>query len=186
MSHVLSLLLGALCWTLAEYVLHRTWGHRRRAKNPFSKEHLAHHADVMYFAPIRKKVAAAAMVTGVTALPLFSLLDTEGLAASGGFVAMYVTYEVVHRRLHTHPGRTRYGRWIRRHHLLHHYGRPHLNHGVTSPLWDALFGTLEIPGRITVPRRNALPWMVGADGALRPELRGDYVLAGGPSRARSS
>lgn len=51
---VLAFIGGAVGWTFVEYWLHRGWGHRGEAKNPFSVEHLAHHADVSYFAPHRR------------------------------------------------------------------------------------------------------------------------------------
>jgi sterol desaturase/sphingolipid hydroxylase (fatty acid hydroxylase superfamily) len=178
MIYALAFVLGALAWTLTEYWLHRGWGHRGEAKNPFSVEHLAHHADVSYFAPTYKKAIAAVAVAGSTGSVLFLLLGDVGLAASAGFVVMYITYEVIHRRLHTHAGRGRYGRWARRHHLYHHYRRPQLNHGVTSPLWDFVFRTLEVPEIVKVPRRNALAWMLRDDGELRDELADEYLLIG--------
>jgi hypothetical protein len=52
------------------------------------------------------------------------------------------------------------------------------NHGVSMPLWDHVFGTHRAPGRIRVPRRLALPWMLDADGELRPEFAEDYELVG--------
>ena len=176
--YALTFLAGAIGWTLVEYWLHRGWGHRGEAKNPFSVEHLAHHADVTYFAPTSKKVVATILVAGISGTILTLLFGLAGLSASLGFVVMYVTYEVIHRRLHTHPGQTSYGRWARRHHLYHHYRRPQLNHGVTSPIWDFVFRTLEVPVLVKVPRRNALPWMLDEAGELRRELAGEYELVG--------
>lgn len=169
-------LLGALAWTFTEYWLHRTLGHRKGAKNPFSIEHLRHHADVSYFAPTWKKFVAAGSIMALIAPPLAWGLGVAGIAGACGFVVMYVSYELIHRRLHTHPGRTRYGRWARRHHLHHHYSRPHGNEGVTTPLWDWIFGTLEVPAQVQVPPKNALAWMLDDAGHLRPELRDEYRL----------
>ena len=167
---MIAFILGVLTWTLAEYALHRGFGHRKGARNAFSKEHLKHHATVTYFAPGWKKALVA-----VAAFTVAAALAGAGFAL--GFAAMYVTYEWVHRRLHTHAGLNAYGRWARRHHLHHHFSRPRLNHGVTSPLWDWVFGTLEVPDVVSVPRRNALPWMLDATGDLRPGLGREYVLS---------
>ncbi len=185
MSLIIAFLLGALAWTLTEYILHRGFGHRGGSRNPFTVEHLAHHADVSYFAPTRKKVLAAALIA-ITAGPvLYLLLATAGIAATLGYLVMYAGYEIVHRQLHVSAGRTRYGRWARRHHLYHHYSRPRLNHGVTTPIWDFVFRTLEVPDIVRVPRRNALPWMLDADGELYDTLTDDFVLVGrGDSRAK--
>jgi sterol desaturase/sphingolipid hydroxylase (fatty acid hydroxylase superfamily) len=173
---ILAFVLGAIAWTLAEYALHRGLGHRRGAKNAFSVEHLRHHATVTYFAPATKKVIAALLVLGAIAPPLGVAFEAEGIAGALGFVTMYATYEVIHRRLHTHAGTTRYGRWARRHHFHHHFSRPRMNHGVTTPIWDWVFGTLEVPERVQVPPKNALPWMLDDRGRLLEELHADYRL----------
>lgn len=170
--------IGAVLWTLVEYLLHRFLGHDAHAKNPFSVEHLAHHADVTYFAPTRKKVVWMGSLGVVAGAVLAWLGGGVGAALVLGFLSMYTVYEVIHRRLHSAPGFSRYGRWARRHHLHHHYRRPKLNHGVTSPIWDFCFGTLEVPDRVRVPRKKALPWMLDDGGELRPEFSQDYELVG--------
>jgi len=168
---------GAFAWTLAEYILHRGFGHKK-GKNPFTVEHLAHHADHSYFAPTWKKALITVAVVTVVAPFLLWGAGAVGLAGVLGFVAMYLMYELVHRRLHTHAPVTRYGRWARRHHLYHHFKRPHLNHGVTTPLWDWVFGTLEVPSSINVPKKHILPWMVEADGRLKECFRSEFVVTG--------
>lgn len=183
MSYLFAFFLGMLGWTFTEYVLHRGLGHRGEAKNPFSVEHLAHHADVSYFAPTSKKVLAIGAASAVVGPLMFVTLGALGVAWGAGFLVMYVAYEVIHRRLHTAPGKSRYGRWARRHHLHHHYRRPQLNHGVTTPLWDMVFGTLDVPEVVRVPRRNALAWMLDEVGELRAEYANDYELVGRPRRA---
>jgi hypothetical protein len=52
------------------------------------------------------------------------------------------------------------------------------NHGVSTPVWDHVFGTHQSPERVRVPRRLALPWLVDDQGALRAEFADDYVLVG--------
>jgi 4-hydroxysphinganine ceramide fatty acyl 2-hydroxylase len=67
---------------------------------------------------------------------------------------------------------------VRRHHFHHHFGHPTANHGVTSPIWDMVFGTYErVDGPLRVPRRLAMVWLVD-DGQVRPEYADDYALAG--------
>jgi sterol desaturase/sphingolipid hydroxylase (fatty acid hydroxylase superfamily) len=167
---MIAFVLGVLAWTLAEYAIHRGFGHRAGARNAFSREHLKHHATVTYFAPSWKKA-----LTAVGAFAILAVLVGTWFAL--GFAAMYSTYELVHRRLHTHAAVNRYGRWARRHHFYHHFSRPRLNHGVTTPLWDWVFGTLEVPAVVQVPRRNALPWMLDVRGELHPALGAEYHLS---------
>lgn len=167
--------LGALGWSLSEYLIHRFDGHGMRGRTPFSKEHLAHHRDPRTFAASWKKVLVALAATAVL-YPLVASLAGAAFASgfTAGFVVMYVTYEVIHRRIHTHAPIGAYGRWARRHHLLHHHQDPSMNHGVTSPIWDWVFGTHLAMDVVEVPRRRAPDWLVD-----RPDAgEGRIVLAG--------
>lgn len=172
--------LGALTWTAAEYGLHRFAMHELRGKGLASTEHLKHHADVTYFSPASKKLASAAGTTAV-AFPAATAVAGRRWAAAFtvGMLATYFGYEVAHRRTHTHPPKGPYGRWARRSHMHHHFGAPMRNFGVTSPVWDRVFGTYDDPGVVTVPRRMAPAWLVDDAGEVRPEHAADYVVKGG-------
>ena len=71
---VIAFFLGALTWTLAEYAVHRGLGHKSGLKNPFTVEHLAHHADTSYFAPTPKKLVAATIVSAIAGPSAFFLV----------------------------------------------------------------------------------------------------------------
>jgi hypothetical protein len=178
-SPVVAAVAGAASWTVAEYGLHRFLMHEMRGKGLASVEHLKHHADVTYFAPASKKLASAAGTSAV-AYPLARAVAGRRWAGifTGSMIATYFAYEVAHRRIHTHPPTNRYGRWARRNHLHHHFGAPMRNFGVTSPVWDRVFGTLDDPGVVTVPRRMAPVWMLDETGAVRPEYAADYLAKG--------
>lgn len=155
-------LLGVLTWTLLEYVIHRWMGHDRRfKKTPFGVEHVRHHIEGDYFAPTWKK----ALIAGVVALALWAPATLIAGKATGGayvvgLMGFYGVYEVLHRREHTHPGFGPYGRWARTHHFFHHFVDARKNHGVTSPLWDVVFGTYARPSApIRVPRKLRMPWL---------------------------
>ncbi len=179
-SPVVAAVAGALSWSWAEYGLHRFAMHQMRGRGLASVEHLKHHADVTYFAPTSKKLLSAAG-TAVVAWPVANAVTDRrwATAFTGGMLTTYFWYELVHRRLHTHPPRGAYGRWARRSHLHHHFGAPLRNLGVTSPVWDKVFRTYDDPGVVTVPRRMAPVWMVDERGEVRPELVGDYRVKGG-------
>jgi sterol desaturase/sphingolipid hydroxylase (fatty acid hydroxylase superfamily) len=179
-------IVGALSWSGAEYGLHRFAMHQMRGKGLASAEHLRHHGDVTYFAPASRKLLSAAGTTAV-AYPIASKAGGRrwAIAFTSGLIATYFWYEVVHRRLHTHPPTNRYGRWARRSHLHHHFGAPMRNLGVTSPVWDRAFGTYDEPGIVTVPRRMAPLWMLDEHGNLRPEFAADYRVKDGRPLDRS-
>lgn len=174
-------LAGVLSWTLLEYVIHRFMGHHGRLRwTPFGREHTRHHVEGDYFAPTWKKLAAAAIVTALLAGPAVWLVGAAcGVAYIAGLMAFYGAYEILHRREHTHAGFGAYGRWARRHHFAHHFVDGRYNHGVTSPLWDLVFGTYRRADVITVPPRLCMPWLKDpATGGIRAEHAGTFVLKG--------
>ena len=153
--------LGAFTWTFLEYVLHRFLGHVKGArKNPFGKEHVRHHAEGDYFAPSWKKLAIALAFTGLLCAPAVAIAGAaRGVAYVLGLMSFYGAYEVLHRLLHVSEGIGPYGRWARRHHFHHHFVDPRTNHGVTSPLWDVVFGAYRKPSVIKVPPRLRMRWL---------------------------
>ena len=171
--------LGAAGWTLLEYLLHRFVFHGASATRLGAKEHRQHHAQVDYFAPWWQKALAALAATAV-ALPLFVGLAgaATALSLTAGFIAMYLLYEVLHRRAHTCPPRSAYGRWRRRNHFAHHFADPRRALGVTTPVWDLVFATTLPVERVRVPRRLVMPWLVDAHGEIWPAYADDYELVG--------
>lgn len=173
-------LAGAFTWTLLEYVLHRFAGHEARGRIDFSREHLKHHAVRGYFTPLPKKLRTAVLVLGTTGVVTGALAGAPlGLSFTLGLSAMYATYEVLHWRLHVAGPRGPYGRWARRHHFHHHFRCPGGNHGVTSPLWDLVFGTWNRPPAvIRVPQRHVLPWLIDpATGDVRPTYAREWAIS---------
>lgn len=178
---------GVVTWTLLEYLLHRFLGHDRRTMpNFFSIEHTRHHSVGDYFAPLPKKAVATVLVA-VLAYGIASRVAAAASAAAfvTGLTGMYVGYELIHRRAHTHPERGLYSQWQRRHHFHHHFVSPRHNHGVTSPVWDFVFGTYVSPGEIAVPRRLAMRWLCDpATDDVRAEFADTYRLVGDTTRER--
>jgi len=176
---LLSGLAGAVTWLAAEYLIHRFVGHRPSSMNPFAVEHRRHHSQGNYFAPNHVKAAAALPVIGVMLGLTTLLMGAAGAVYTLGFALTYVGYEMAHRRLHTHAPVTAFQRWARVHHFHHHFGDVRSNHGVTSPVMDWVFGTAQKPGRIRVPRKLAMQWLVDpVTSQVRAEYANDYVLSG--------
>lgn len=176
-------LLGAIGWTLMEYVLHRFVFHASSARGPGAREHRKHHAQVDYFAPWWQK-ALAALAATLVMLPLVSYFAglVLGAAVTLGFVVMYLLYEILHRRAHTRPPRGRYGRWRRKNHFAHHFSDPRRAQGVTTPFWDWTFGTRLKVDLVRVPRRLAMRWLVDDSGEILAAYVADYTLVGSRKR----
>jgi hypothetical protein len=177
----------------SEYAIHRFVGHgklRHPAKgwdrltpsglaSAFNVEHVAHHTNTQYFAPTSHKLAAASAVIPALGLALTPFVGPRRALSYGvGFAATYGAYEFIHRRIHTHAPRNAFGRWARRHHLAHHYKSPRTNHGVTSPIFDRLFGTHVPADKVKVPWQSPPLWLVDpATGDVRGEYRSEYELS---------
>ena len=177
-----AVVLGALGWTLLEYVMHRWLGHDRRFRgNAFGVEHTRHHAVGNYFASAWLKLVLGVVVSA-SLMAAGSAVAGRALATAfvGGLMGMYGAYELSHWLLHVHPGLGPYGRWARLHHFHHHFVDPRVNHGVTTPLWDVVFGTRSAPREtIVVPRKLAMRWLVDpATGEVVEAWRARFVLGG--------
>ena len=181
---VATVALGAALWTLAEYLLHRFAMHHLGGRGIMSREHLEHHVhSTWHFDRIALLSWAGVFVTGYLVwLPIGWALASPGVgvALGTGWVLGYAFYELQHALAHRRAPRGRYSTFVRRHHFHHHFGHPMANHGVTTGLWDRVFGTFEDPGVVRVPRRLALPWLLDEDGALLERYEGHYELVGSP------
>lgn len=179
--------IGFMSWSAAEYVMHRFVGHGKRSKALFATEHIQHHAKPGYFTPNKTKIWAASRVILPMAIVTFIVLGELGLLYTLGFTVSYMSYEWVHYSFHTYPPKTGLGRVLRKHHFAHHFHNPSKNHGVTSRLWDRIFGTFQPIERVFVPERAAaqsMPWLLVPDTLdIRPEFQNDYAIQ--PLRSRA-
>lgn len=182
---LLAFLVGGSLWSFTEYAMHNWVGHNKRSQREFKREHTRHHSVPFYFTPVAAKARMASpkvlLLAGVSVLTGFAIGGWVGagvgLALAVGFGVAYIFYELTHWALHTFPPRTSVGSFLRKHHFYHHYHEPSANHGVTSPVWDLVFGTLRPAGVVRVPEGFAQPWMVDPlCGEIRPEFAADYVL----------
>src|SRR5207237_1455796 len=101
-----------------------------------------HHA----FPEDRRRWLMPPIVTVPVATVLFFVLRLlVGAAAPpvfAGAVFGYLAYDLLHYASHAGALRGRVPRFLRQHHLTHHYRMPETRFGVSSPFWDRVFGTL--------------------------------------------
>ncbi|MFO1462188.1 MAG: sterol desaturase family protein [bacterium] len=141
------LVLGLVAWTLVEYALHRFAFHRTKGREPWrtfsSGLHIAHHRET----EARDLILAPPFVGFLLApleIALFSLLSgslARGLLIEVGLFLGYFAYEWVHWSVHFGPARFGLMRYWKAYHLYHHFKDPQRAYGVTSPIWDYVFGT---------------------------------------------
>lgn len=143
------LLAGVLSWGLVEYGLHRFAFHYD-ARSVFGKEfvyalHLSHHENPRATDGIFSSLIVSTPVA--TAYLLLAWIATGSWRAASylftGLVVGYFYYEWLHFWSHHRRARLRAFRYLQKYHLLHHHQTPELRFGVTSPLFDIVFGTFE-------------------------------------------
>lgn len=151
---LLGLLHGLLWWSFLEYLLHRFVLHWEPADpgwQAFRRKlpgHRSHHNGPEDPDDTVTKRHALGLVLGPLGLLLMLPLGFPlpvALATVAGACLGYALYEYVHFSSHQLRMRTALGRMWKRHHGIHHFRDETVNFGVTSPLWDHVFGTVWRP-----------------------------------------
>jgi sterol desaturase/sphingolipid hydroxylase (fatty acid hydroxylase superfamily) len=150
LSNLLWLLpIGLLTWTLLEYALHRFAFHMQtpirnpRLRGIVNGSHLGHHAaprdpTIVLVHPLYGLVISAALYACLYAVT-WSLFVSAGVLT--GIWAGFLYYEAVHYRVHFSLSGSGLLAWQRRAHFYHHFTNNRRCFGVTSPIWDYVFGT---------------------------------------------
>ena len=145
---------GWLAWSLLEYLLHRfvfhMAAHTPRQRFRAFLIHGYHHEfpdDAMRLVAPPLMSWPIAIVVG---LAYYWLLGaTSWIFLYAGTATGYVAYDWIHFYTHHFRPQRGIGKWLRSYHMLHHFGEQNSRFGVSSPLWDIVFGTYE-----PVPRRT--------------------------------
>jgi sterol desaturase/sphingolipid hydroxylase (fatty acid hydroxylase superfamily) len=136
---------GLISWSLIEYLLHRFVFHINKYF-PFMQKvhrlfHGHHHEDPRDHARLFMPPVAGAIAVILTLCFFFLFMRYSAFAFVAGISAGYLAYCTIHYLVHTRPSKLPFHRlWI--HHLKHHHKYPDKAYGVSSPLWDIIFGTM--------------------------------------------
>jgi dihydroceramide fatty acyl 2-hydroxylase len=138
---------GIFVWTLTEYVLHRyvfhwvndtTWGkrihfilHGVHHDYPSDKDRL-----VM---PLGASIPLGIVIYAIF---YFTMGQYHGEPMYAGVALGYLGYDGAHYAIHHFKHTSRVGKFLRRHHMLHHHADHSGGFGVSSPLWDLVFRTM--------------------------------------------
>jgi len=134
---------GLVGWTLIEYLLHRALFHHAPIIAPIHERH--HHSPQDFIGTPAWASVLIALIAA--AIPSIALLGFDfGTALTAGLVAGYLWYVFVHYT--THHWRPRKGSYFYRarlRHARHHHHALAGNFGVTTDVWDHVFGTAIAP-----------------------------------------
>lgn len=137
-------------WTLAEYLLHRYLFHWISENKYIQRFHFimhgSHHLypkdkERLLMPPLPGLIMASFLFLGFYFIFfLFGIPDITW-AYFPGFFLGYLLYSFLHRATHVNKPPKRF-KHLWKHHSLHHYKYPDKAFGVSTTLWDRVFGTM--------------------------------------------
>lgn len=138
---------GVMSWTFLEYLLHRFVLHYE-PKSPVTRAvlnrlHIFHH----HYPKDQSQVC----IPFVLQLPVWSLLYLASVAVGAhaekalmfmsALATAMVMYDIVHFAVHYAEADSGFFQTMKRQHMRHHFADHNRRFGVTTPLWDIVFGT---------------------------------------------
>ena len=156
---ILTFLAGLLVWTLVEYLIHRFVFHYKPSASKWEKLNPLYYGNfihnIHHTYPRDKLRLVTPLVVTMPLAALFYLgfwliFSSASAALFAGFLTGYVLYDVLHACTHIYPMPGRIGKFLKYYHMRHHYHRDEKSFGVSSPVWDYVFKTVD-----TTPLKKA-------------------------------
>ena len=140
-------LLGVFLWTFMEYILHRFVFHYEPKSSWGKRLHFVMHGVHHDFPSDATRLVMAPGISlplGAFFYLLFWLVfgSTYVNAIFAGTMFGYVIYDTLHYATHHFKLNKGIGKWLRQYHMRHHFQDPDTRYGVSTPLWDYVFGTV--------------------------------------------
>ncbi len=147
----IAVVIGMLVYVTFEYLTHRFVFHLKPPKSPFflkllKRLHYDHHAKPndlhLLFLPLWYSVPNIIVLGVIVYYITGSLVITN--AVTTGLIIFFLYYEFVHYVAHRPiQPKSKWGRWMKKVHIWHHFKNENYWYGVTNPLGDVLMGTFE-------------------------------------------
>lgn len=137
---------GMFFWTLFEYLMHRFVFHHH-SENPRMQKfmytaHGVHHEFPRDKERLFMPPAPSLILASVLFSIFYFLLDHNAFMFFPGFVSGYLAYGSMHYAIHAMAPPFKFMKAWWRYHHLHHYKSPDKGFGVSSPMWDHVFGSV--------------------------------------------
>ncbi len=143
-------LLAIFSWTFAEYILHRYLFHWISENKYIQRFHFIMHGSHHLYPKDEERLLMPPIPGLIMATILFSIfyfifwmigLPHLTWAFFPGFFLGYLLYSFLHRATHVNKPPKKF-KYLWKHHSLHHYKYPDKAFGVSTTLWDRIFGTM--------------------------------------------
>ena len=147
LSKVLLIFLGGmLFWTLFEYLAHRFLFHWIAESEKAQKIVYVMHGNHHHYPRDKERLFMPPLPSIILASLIFALqyifLRQTTFTFFPGFMLGYLLYASMHYAIHAWNPPFKWMKPLWRNHHLHHYKDEHKGFGVSSTLWDHVFGTM--------------------------------------------
>ena len=134
-------LMGVLFFTFLEYAVHAWLFHLKHPFKIFIEGHAHHHQDPKNYdaMPFFMSAVIASLFAGILSLVM---TWPDALAVVGGLTLGYFNYGIMHHLMHRRTFKNSYLHYLQLFHAIHHKN-PKVNNGVTTDIWDRVFGTYQ-------------------------------------------
>jgi sterol desaturase/sphingolipid hydroxylase (fatty acid hydroxylase superfamily) len=130
--------IGLFLWTLLEYGIHRFAFHG-------FLPHWQHHEDPKdpkyIVSPLWLSCGTSALLLPILRIPAGSWARSGIVLA--GIISGYLVYEAVHLMIHANEAGGPTLRKLRKRHYIHHFADDRFHYGVTTSIWDRVFGSIQ-------------------------------------------
>ena len=143
---VVLFIIGMFSWTLIEYILHRFLfhmiGESDRAQRIIYVMHGNHHhfprdKERLFMPPVPSLIIASLLFC-----LFYFLMERYVFMFFPGFIWGYLMYGTMHYAIHAWNPPFKWMKPLWRNHHLHHYKNEAKGYGVSTTLWDRVFGTM--------------------------------------------
>lgn len=137
---------GMVFWSLTEYILHRFVFHYHAASVQGKKIHYLIHGNHHQYPRDKERLfmpaAPSLIIASAFFLLMFLFLGKNAFPFFPGFMLGYLVYGSMHYAIHAWNPPFKWMKGLWRNHHLHHYKNDDRGFGVSSTLWDHVFGTM--------------------------------------------
>lgn len=143
---VLTFFGGMFFWSLFEYIAHRFIFHWVSDNPRIQKFSYILHGNHHHYPRDRQRLFMPPVPSLIFASTIFALMwlvmRENVFMFFPGFVLGYLMYGSMHYAIHAWNPPFKWMKPLWRNHHLHHYKNEHNGYGVSSTLWDHIFGTM--------------------------------------------
>lgn len=137
---------GIIFWTFTEYILHRFLFHHHPNTEKGKRINYVLHGNHHEYPRDKERLFMPAvpslMIASLFFLVFYVVLGKYAIPFFPGFMFGYLIYGSMHYAIHAWNPPFKWMKGLWRNHHLHHYKENDLGFGVSSTLWDHVFGTM--------------------------------------------